>query len=68
MAGAAVYNKAVHAPADAMEINVIGKQWMWKAQYPDGQRVIIGGEPEEHDRGASGQVDRVAGPAGEPGR
>ncbi len=27
------------------KIFVIGKQWMWKAQYPDGQRVIIGGNP-----------------------
>lgn len=27
-------------PADALEINVIAKQWMWKAQHPGGQREI----------------------------
>ena len=43
--GTVVYNDAVHPPEDAMEIYVIGKQWMWKAQYPNGQRVIIGGNP-----------------------
>jgi cytochrome c oxidase subunit 2 len=25
---------------DALEINVIGKQWMWKVQHPDGTREI----------------------------
>ncbi|MCC7349966.1 MAG: cytochrome c oxidase subunit II [Phycisphaerales bacterium] len=29
-----------HSPADAMRINVVGKQWMWKIQHPDGQREI----------------------------
>jgi cytochrome c oxidase subunit 2 len=43
--GVFVYNKAAHPPEDAMEVFVIGKQWMWKAQYPNGQRVIIGGNP-----------------------
>lgn len=43
--GMFVYTYAVHPPADAMEVFVIGKQWMWKAQYPNGQRVIIGGNP-----------------------
>ncbi len=28
------------APADALQINVLGKQWMWKFQHPDGQREI----------------------------
>ena len=27
-------------PADAMEIYVVGKQWMWKVQHPDGVREI----------------------------
>ncbi len=40
--GAYVYNMALHAPADAEEIYVVGKQWMWKVQYPGGQRVILG--------------------------
>lgn len=43
--GVYIYNKAAHPPEDAMEVFIIGKQWMWKAQYPDGQRVIIGGNP-----------------------
>jgi len=40
--GAYVYNMAFHPPPDAPEIYVVGKQWMWKVQYPEGQRVIIG--------------------------
>lgn len=43
--GVIVYSYAFHPPQDAMEVFVIGKQWMWKAQYPNGQRVIIGGNP-----------------------
>jgi cytochrome c oxidase subunit II len=27
-------------PDDALEIYVVGKQWMWKVQHPDGQREI----------------------------
>ena len=27
-------------PPEALEINLIGKQWMWKAQHPGGQREI----------------------------
>ena len=27
-------------PKDAVEIAVVGKQWMWKLQHPDGQREI----------------------------
>jgi cytochrome c oxidase subunit 2 len=37
-----VYNEAVHPPEDAPEIFIVGKQWMWKIQYPGGQRVIVG--------------------------
>jgi len=28
------------APADATEIYIVGKQWMWKVQHPDGRREI----------------------------
>lgn len=28
------------APADALEIDVVAKQWMWKYQHPGGQREI----------------------------
>ena len=27
-------------PDDALEVYVVGKQWMWKLQHPDGQREI----------------------------
>ncbi len=57
--GLMVYNHAAHAPADSEEIFVIGKQWMWKAQYPDGQRVIIGGNPRnmtEEERKSIGKL------------
>lgn len=35
--GWAVYKKQVNAPTDAMEIRVIGKQWLWTFQYDDGR-------------------------------
>ncbi len=38
--GAHVFMQQRKAPADAMEIYVIGKQWMWKIQHPGGQREI----------------------------
>lgn len=33
------YKKLRTAPADAMEINVLGKQWLWEMQYPNGRRL-----------------------------
>jgi cytochrome c oxidase subunit 2 len=58
--GLVVYTYAVHPPKDAMEVFIIGKQWMWKAQYPqNGQRVIIGGNPRnmsEVDRKSIGRL------------
>ena len=38
--GSYVYVDAKRPPADAMEIRVIGKQWMWKIQHPEGAREI----------------------------
>ncbi len=38
--GAVIFVQYSRPPANAMEINVIGKQWMWKVQHPDGQREI----------------------------
>lgn len=38
--GAQLYVKITHVPADAMDIYVTGKQWMWKIQHPQGQREI----------------------------
>jgi cytochrome c oxidase subunit 2 len=37
---AAVYVRMTRIPDDAMEIYVIGKQWMWKIQHPSGPREI----------------------------
>jgi cytochrome c oxidase subunit 2 len=38
--GASLYFKNSRAPEGAMTINVVGKQWMWKLQHPEGQREI----------------------------
>jgi cytochrome c oxidase subunit 2 len=38
--GASVYFELVRPADDAIEIYVVGKQWMWKLQHPDGQREI----------------------------
>jgi cytochrome c oxidase subunit 2 len=35
-----IYFGEYSPPANAMEIYVVGKQWMWKVQHPDGQREI----------------------------
>jgi cytochrome c oxidase subunit II len=38
--GARLYFTMARPPADALEITVVGKQWMWKIQHPTGQREI----------------------------
>jgi len=38
--GAKVFFYLYRAPAGAMEVYVVGKQWMWKVQHMDGQREI----------------------------
>lgn len=38
--GADVYFRIARPPADSMEVFVVGKQWMWKVQHPDGIREI----------------------------
>jgi len=38
--GADLAFRLVRPPRDAMEIWVVGKQWMWKIQHPDGTREI----------------------------
>ena len=38
--GATIYFGAYRAPDDATVIYVVGKQWMWKFQHPEGQREI----------------------------
>jgi cytochrome c oxidase subunit II len=38
--GAKVFFDLTRIPADAMEVFVVGKQWMWKVQHQGGQREI----------------------------
>ena len=38
--GAKIFFDNSKAPADAMEIMVVGKQWMWKLQHANGKREI----------------------------
>ena len=38
--GADVYFRMYRTPTDAMDIYVVGKQWMWKIQHPQGKREI----------------------------
>ncbi|MHB1033087.1 MAG: cytochrome c oxidase subunit II [Pirellulales bacterium] len=38
--GAQVYFGAFRPPSNASTIYVVGKQWMWKFQHPEGQREI----------------------------
>lgn len=38
--GAALYMRIYTPPTNSMDIYVVGKQWMWKAEHPGGQREI----------------------------
>jgi cytochrome c oxidase subunit II len=38
--GTKIFLRESRAPADVMDIYVVGKQWMWKVQHPQGQREI----------------------------
>src|SRR5947209_8643409 len=38
--GVRVYFNSYVPPEGAMEIYVVGRQWMWKVQHPEGQREI----------------------------
>jgi cytochrome c oxidase subunit 2 len=38
--GASLFYRLSRPPSDAMEIYVVGKQWMWKVQHPEGVREI----------------------------
>lgn len=40
LGGAIIYFNQYTPPDDAMEIYIVGKQWMWKAQHQTGQREI----------------------------
>jgi cytochrome c oxidase subunit II len=64
--GVAVFSYAVHAPADAEEIFVTGKQWMWKAEYKGGQQVIIGGNPRNMTEAERNSIGRLVIPVNRP--
>ena len=38
--GAEIYQDMQNVPSDTLDIQVVGKQWMWKLQHPTGQREI----------------------------
>jgi cytochrome c oxidase subunit 2 len=38
--GAIIYFDIYNPPTDALEISIVGRQWMWKAQHPEGQSEI----------------------------
>ena len=38
--GTKLYFENYTPPRDALDVYVVGKQWMWKVQYPGGQREI----------------------------
>jgi cytochrome c oxidase subunit 2 len=38
--GAIIYFDMYNPPNDALEISIVGRQWMWKAQHPEGQSEI----------------------------
>ena len=38
--GASLYHRQVTHPAGVLEINCVGRQWMWKFQHPDGRGEI----------------------------
>jgi cytochrome c oxidase subunit 2 len=38
--GASIYTSAARPPDDALQVYIVGKQWMWKIQHPNGQREI----------------------------
>ena len=38
--GAIIYMKTRVPPENSLEISVVGKQWMWKLQHPEGRREI----------------------------
>lgn len=38
--GASLYVTLYRPPSDALQVFIVGKQWMWKAEHPGGQREI----------------------------
>ena len=65
--GALLYFRIYNPPANAMNIYVVGKQWMWKAEHPGGQHEInalhipVGRADPAHDDFA-GRVSQLLDP------
>jgi cytochrome c oxidase subunit 2 len=38
--GAKIYFEIARPPIDAIQVNVVGRQWMWKFQHPEGRSEI----------------------------
>src|SRR5262245_8435144 len=38
--GASLFASLSHPPEDAMQVHVVGKQWMWKVQHMEGKKEI----------------------------
>src|SRR4030095_13617285 len=38
--GANLFMRGRQPPADALTVYIVGKQWMWKVQHPEGRREI----------------------------
>ena len=66
--GVVVFNHYAHPPTDAEEVFVTGKQWMWKAQYKGGQRIIIGGNPRNMTEIERNSIGRLVLPVDRPTR
>jgi cytochrome c oxidase subunit II len=60
-----VYFAFAVAPADAVEIYVTGRQWMWKVQHPDGQREAVGYFAQE-DPSVATEGSEMHVPVGQP--
>ena len=65
--GALLFFDTYHPPKNAVEINVVAKQWMWKAQHETGQR-----QPEDDqvwlqpEDGRDGRREQQRGNASDP--
>ena len=65
--GADLFYRLAKPPRDSMEIFVVGKQWMWKVQHPDGvardQRAPRADRPQHPaDDGLGGRAARLLDP------
>ncbi len=62
--GALLYFRIYTPPANAMNIYVVGKQWMWKAEHPGGQHEINSlhvpiGQPVQLTHHLAGRVSQL---------